>query len=53
MLSYIDPGSGSFIFQMLVGGLLAAGVVFRSFWQRLWSRLPWRNRRKHPSERTP
>jgi len=52
MLGYIDPGSGSFIFQVLVGSLLAAGVVFRSFWGRLWSFLSRRNPRNGPSGRT-
>jgi hypothetical protein len=49
--AYIDPGSGSFIFQVLVGGLLAAGVVFRSFWKRLWSFFSRRNPRDGPSSR--
>jgi hypothetical protein len=34
--AYIDPGTGSFIFQVVVGSALAAGVVFRSFWRRVW-----------------
>jgi quinol-cytochrome oxidoreductase complex cytochrome b subunit len=41
--AYIDPGTGSFVFQVIVGGLLAAGVVFRSFWRRVWSFLSRRN----------
>ena len=28
---YIDPGSGSFIFQAVIGGLLAVGVAIRAF----------------------
>lgn len=35
--AYIDPGTGSFVFQVLVGGLLALGMAFRSSWRRVWS----------------
>lgn len=49
--AYIDPGTGSFIFQVVVGGLLAAGVIFRSFWQRVWSFLSRRNSRNKASGR--
>jgi hypothetical protein len=35
--AYIDPGSGSFIFQVLIGGLLAAGVALKTFWGRIAS----------------
>lgn len=33
--AYIDPGSGSFIFQVLIGGLLAGGVAVKAFWRRI------------------
>jgi hypothetical protein len=33
--TYIDPGSGSFIFQAIIGGLLATAVVLRTFWGRI------------------
>jgi hypothetical protein len=33
--AYVDPGSGSFIFQALIGGLLAVAVAFRVFWRRV------------------
>ena len=35
--AYIDPGSGSFIFQAVVGGLLAAALVVKGFWRRIVS----------------
>ena len=35
--AYIDPGSGSFIFQALVGGLLAVALVVKGFWRRIVS----------------
>jgi hypothetical protein len=33
--AYIDPGSGSVMLQVLVGGLLALGVTIRLYWHRL------------------
>jgi len=33
--TYIDAGSGSFIFQAVIGGLLAVAVMFRVFWRKL------------------
>ncbi len=32
---YLDPGSGSFIVQILIGVLLAAGVTLRIFWGKI------------------
>jgi hypothetical protein len=34
-LAYIDPGSGSMILQLILGGLAAAAVFLRMFWHRL------------------
>ena len=31
ILAYIDPGSGSLIFQMLIMGLMSLMYIFRSF----------------------
>lgn len=33
--AYVDPGSGSFVFQALIGGFLAVAVTFRVFWHRI------------------
>ena len=35
LLGYIDPGSGSLIFQALIGGVMAAGVGIATFWSRI------------------
>jgi membrane associated rhomboid family serine protease len=43
--AYVDAGSGSFVFQAAVGGLLAAGVAVKVFWKRIVSTI----RRKDPS----
>lgn len=33
--AYLDPGSGSMILQMLVGGLAAAGVALKLYWHKV------------------
>ncbi len=33
--AYLDPGSGSYILQILVAGLVAASFVVRAFWTNL------------------
>ena len=34
-MAYLDPGTGSFLIQLLIAGLLAAGVLIRVFWSRI------------------
>ena len=34
-LFYLDPGSGSFILQMLIAGVLGAGLGITIFWNRI------------------
>jgi hypothetical protein len=33
--AYIDPGSASYLFQLLVGGALGAVFLIRTYWNRL------------------
>ena len=33
--AYLDPGTGSFIFQTLVGAILAVALVVKVFWRRI------------------
>ncbi|MFQ5948009.1 MAG: hypothetical protein ACE5KX_04005 [Acidimicrobiia bacterium] len=33
--AYVDPGSGSFIFQILIAAGLAAGVTLKTSWRRV------------------
>ncbi len=33
--AYIDPGTGSYIFQVIVAGLLGAGFVVKMFWRNI------------------
>jgi hypothetical protein len=32
---YLDPGSGSFLIQLLIGGLVAVGFTVRMFWGKI------------------
>ena len=32
---YIDPGTGSYIFQLLIAGLLGAAFTIKSFWHQI------------------
>jgi drug/metabolite transporter (DMT)-like permease len=33
--AYIDPGTGSYMFQLLIAGALAGAFVLRAFWGRV------------------
>ena len=35
LLAYLDPGSGSMILQMIVGGVAAAGVALKLYWHKV------------------
>ena len=35
ILLYIDPGSGSLLLQVLAGGVLAAGMFIKTYWQKV------------------
>jgi len=34
---YLDPGTGSLILQVLLAGVLGAGIIVRIFWKRIRS----------------
>ncbi len=34
-LSYLDPGSGSFIIQIVIAALLGLGVTTRLYWSKI------------------
>jgi hypothetical protein len=44
-LLYLDPGSGSFILQVLIASLVGIGFAFRGYWSRLI------NKFRKPSEK--
>lgn len=35
ILAYLDPGSGSYLIQILVAALLGGGFVIKSFWKQI------------------
>jgi hypothetical protein len=37
-MAYIDPGSGSFLLQGLVAGILGLGVTLKLYWGKLFGR---------------
>lgn len=52
MIAYIDPGSGSYFFQLLIGGLLGAAVAVKLLWRRIWAFLTGRRSRQREPERS-
>ena len=35
MFAYLDPGSGSMLVQLLVGGVAAAAVAIKLYWYKI------------------
>ena len=35
--AYLDPGTGSYIFQLLIAGLVGVGFVVKLYWKRIRS----------------
>ena len=35
VFAYLDPGTGSMLVQLLVGGVAAAGVALKLYWYRI------------------
>lgn len=35
--AYLDPGTGSMLLQVLLGGLAAVGVAFKLYWHKIKS----------------
>ena len=35
VFAYLDPGTGSMLVQLLVGGVAAAGVAVKLYWHRI------------------
>jgi hypothetical protein len=49
--AYIDPASGSFLFQVTIGAILGAGLAIKMFWRRIWGFLTGRTRRERAQAR--
>ena len=50
--AYLDPGSGSFILQILAAALLGAGVAIRMHWRRIkrWLRPSAKGENEPPAD---
>jgi len=35
VFAYLDPGTGSMLLQLILGGVAAVGVVLKLFWHRI------------------
>lgn len=38
-MAYLDPGSGSFILQLLIAAILGSIVAIRAYWGRIKTRI--------------
>jgi hypothetical protein len=37
VIAYLDPGSGSLILQLVLAGIMGAGILVKVFWKKLKS----------------
>ncbi len=51
-LAYIDPGTGSMLLQVIVGGVAAAAVGLKLFWSRFLGFFRIRRRDEGPKARS-
>ena len=47
-VAYLDPGSGSMLLQLLVGGVAALGIMAKVWWRRALTFLGIRKREEEP-----
>jgi hypothetical protein len=48
--AYVDPGTGSYVFQLLIGAFLGVTVALKLFWKRIWGFFTRRTTRRATSE---
>ncbi len=49
--AYLDPGSGSFLIQLLIAGLVGAGFIVKVYWKKikgLFNRSAMKKEDDHP-----
>lgn len=44
--AYIDPGSGSYLVQVLIGCFLGTLITIKSFWRQLWAWLRFKSTKR-------
>jgi len=45
-VAYLDPGTGSYMFQVVVGALLGVAVSVKLVWKRAWAKVTRRSHRE-------
>jgi len=50
VLAYLDPGTGSMMLQVILGGIAAVGVALKLYWHKLRVALGFRGKDKLESE---
>jgi len=48
--AYLDPGSGSYVFQLLIGGFLVASVSIKTYWKQIKSFIQKKTVRKRDED---
>jgi hypothetical protein len=48
--AYLDPGTGSMIIQLLLGGIAGAAIVLKLYWQRFLNLFKGKSLDSKPSE---
>jgi hypothetical protein len=49
-MAYLDPGSGSMMLQLLLGGIVGVGVIIRLYWTAFVNLFRRKNFQKTPAE---
>jgi hypothetical protein len=49
-LAYLDPGTGSMMLQVILGGIAAVGVALKLYWHKFRVALGFRGKEKLESE---
>jgi len=52
-LLYIDPGSGSYLVQVIIAGILGIAFYFKTIWQKIKSIFGGRKKIDHRDNREP
>ena len=52
-LSYIDPGSGSYILQMIIAAVLGVSFFFKNFWLSVKAFFTGKKQGKKEEDQTP
>ena len=50
VMAYLDPGTGSMMLQVILGGIAAIGVALKLYWQKLRVALGFRGKEKLEGE---